>query len=65
MAETNDRRLSEDETRKYLGIGGIGKDSVCKWIDKYGMPAHCMGRLCRFLTNAIRIYDVSARIKII
>ncbi|WP_415718967.1 helix-turn-helix domain-containing protein [Maridesulfovibrio sp.] len=45
MAEINDRWLSVDEICKYLGIG---KDTVYKWIDKHGMPAHRMGRLWKF-----------------
>jgi len=40
MAEIDDRWLSVDEICKYLGIG---KDSVYKWIDTHGMPAHRMG----------------------
>ncbi|RLW68451.1 MAG: transcriptional regulator [spirochete symbiont of Stewartia floridana] len=42
MAETNDRRLSADEICRHLGVS---KDTVYKWIDKHGMPAHRMGRL--------------------
>ena len=45
MAEISDRWLSVDEICKYLGIS---KDTVDKWIDKYGMPAHRMGRLWKF-----------------
>ena len=39
MAEFEDRWLSVDE------ILGVSKDTVYKWIDKHGMPAHRMGRL--------------------
>ena len=42
MAGINDRWLSVDEICKYLGVS---KDTVYKWIDKHGMPAHRMGRL--------------------
>ena len=45
MADVDDRWLSVDEICKYLGIG---KDTVYKWIDKHGMPAHRMGRLWKF-----------------
>lgn len=45
MIIINDRWLSVDEICKYLGIG---KDTVYKWIDKHGMPAHRMGRLWKF-----------------
>ena len=45
MAEMNDRWLSVDEICKYLGIS---RDTVYKWIGRYGMPAHRMGRLWKF-----------------
>ena len=45
MVEIEDRWLSVDEICKYLGVG---KDTVYKWIDKHGMPAHRMGRLWKF-----------------
>ena len=45
MAELEDRWLSGDETGKYLGISN---DTVYRWIDKYAMPAHRMGRLWKF-----------------
>jgi len=45
MAEIHDRWLSVDEICKYIGVS---KDTVYKWIDKYGMPAHRMGRLWKF-----------------
>ncbi len=50
MAEIDDRWLSVDEICKYLGIG---KDTVYKWIDKHGMPAHRMGRLWKFKKNQV------------
>lgn len=50
MAEIDDRWLSVDETCKYLGIG---KDTVYKWIDKHGMPAHRMGRLWKFKKDQV------------
>ena len=45
MAKINDRWLSVDEICKHLGVS---KDTVYKWIDKHGMPAHRMGRLWKF-----------------
>jgi len=50
MAEINDRWLSVNEICKYLGVG---KDTVYKWIDKQGMPAHRMGRLWKFKVDQV------------
>ncbi|MEA2059778.1 MAG: helix-turn-helix domain-containing protein [Thermodesulfobacteriota bacterium] len=50
MAEIDDRWLSVDEICKHLGIG---KDTVYKWIDKHGMPAHRMGRLWKFKKDQV------------
>ena len=40
MAEMEDRWLSVDEMGKYLGISN---DTVYRWIDRSGMPAHRIG----------------------
>lgn len=40
MNEMEDRWLSITEICKYLGVSS---DTVYRWIDKYGMPAHRMG----------------------
>lgn len=45
MADIEDRWLSVDEISKYLGVSS---DTVYRWIDKYNMPAHRMGRLWKF-----------------
>lgn len=45
MTDSEDRWLSINEITKHLGISN---DTVYKWIDKYGMPAHRMGRLWKF-----------------
>lgn len=45
-----DRGLSITEICKYLGISN---ETVYKWIDKYGMPAHRMGRLWKFKKDAV------------
>lgn len=40
-----DRWLSVEEISRYLGISS---DTVYRWIEKHGMPAHRMGRLWKF-----------------
>jgi len=45
MTETEDRWLSVDEICQHLGIS---KDTVYRWIEKRGMPAHRVGRLWKF-----------------
>ena len=45
MSEKEDRWPSIHEICKYLGVSN---DTVYKWIDKHGMPAHRMGRLWKF-----------------
>ncbi|HAU4231566.1 TPA: helix-turn-helix domain-containing protein [Legionella pneumophila] len=41
----NDRWLSVDEIGEYLGVK---RDTVYKWINDKGMPAHKIGRLWKF-----------------
>ncbi len=43
--EIEDRWLSVDEICKYLGVSN---DTVYRWIDRFGMPAHRMGRFWKF-----------------
>ena len=43
--EMEDRWLSVDDIAAHLGIK---RDTVYRWIDKYGMPAHRIGRLWKF-----------------
>ncbi len=50
MAQINDRWLSVNEICKHLGVS---KDTVYKWIDKHGMPAHRMGRLWKFKKDQV------------
>ena len=50
-----DRWLSLNEIREYLGVSS---DTVYKWIEKHGMPAHRMGRLWKFKKD-----DVDAWVK--
>ena len=45
-----DRWLSVDEISKYLGVSN---DTVYRWIDKYAMPAHRMGRLWKFKKDEV------------
>ncbi len=41
----DDRWLSVDEICTHLGIS---RDTIYKWIDRKGMPAHRVGRLWKF-----------------
>ncbi|MDD5322456.1 MAG: helix-turn-helix domain-containing protein [Methylococcales bacterium] len=50
MADSEDRWLSINEITKHLGISN---DTVYKWIDKCGMPAHRMGRLWKFKKDEV------------
>jgi excisionase family DNA binding protein len=53
MADSEDRWLSINEITKHLGISN---DTVYKWIDKYGMPAHRMGRLWKFKKDEVDVW---------
>jgi len=50
MSETEDRWLSIREICEHLGVIS---DTVYKWIDKYAMPAHRMGRLWKFKKDEV------------
>jgi len=50
MAEIEDRWLSVDEICKYLGVSS---DTVYRWIDRFSMPAHRMGRLWKFKKDQV------------
>jgi excisionase family DNA binding protein len=50
MNEMEDRWLSITEICKYLGVSN---DTVYKWIDRHGMPAHRMGRLWKFKKSRV------------
>ena len=50
MAEVEDRWISVDEIRRYLGVSD---DTVYRWIDKHVMPAHQMGRLWKFKRSEV------------
>lgn len=51
----NERWLSADEIAKHLGVS---KDTVYRWIEGQGMPAHRMGKLWKFIQA-----DVDAWVK--
>jgi excisionase family DNA binding protein len=50
MNEMEDRWLSITEICTYLGVSN---DTVYKWIDKHGMPAHRLGRLWKFKKSQV------------
>jgi len=50
MIEMDDRWLSISEICKYLGVSN---DTIYKWIETKGLPAHKIGRLWKF-----KKYDV-------
>lgn len=50
MTEIDDRWLSVDEIGRYLGVS---TDTVYRWIDRYGMPAHRLGRLWKFKKDQV------------
>jgi len=45
MKDIEDRWLSVDEITRHLGVS---RDTIYRWIDKYSMPAHRMGRFWKF-----------------
>jgi len=53
MAGMEDRWLSITEICKYLGVSN---DTVYKWIDKHGMPAHSMGCLWKFKKDEVEAW---------
>lgn len=50
MVEMEDRWLSITKICKHLGISN---DTIYKWIDIRGMPAHRMGRLWKFKKDEV------------
>jgi len=49
----NDRWLSVDEIGEYLGVK---RDTVYKWINDRGMPAHKIGRLWKFKVSQVDVW---------
>ena len=45
-----DRWLSVDEIAEYLGVK---RDTIYKWIDRKGIPAHKVGRLWKFRKDGV------------
>lgn len=50
MPIPDDRWLSIHEICEHLGVSN---DTVYKWIEKNGMPAHRMGRLWKFKKDQV------------
>ena len=50
MAHSENRWLSIGEICTYLGVSN---DTIYKWIDKYKMPAHRMGRFWKFKKDEV------------
>ena len=50
MTDMEDRWLSVDEITHYLGVSS---DTIYRWIDKYAMPAHRMGRFWKFKKDEV------------
>lgn len=48
--ETIEAWVSVDDVAKHLGVA---KDSVYRWIDHRGLPAHKIGRLWKFKLSDI------------
>jgi excisionase family DNA binding protein len=47
---TEERWVGVDEVAGHLGVN---KDSVYRWIERKGLPAHRVGRLFRFKLSEI------------
>lgn len=47
---TEERWVSVEDVAAHLGVA---KDSVYRWIDERGLPAHRVGRLFRFKLSEI------------
>jgi len=46
----NTRWVSVDDVAQYLGVA---RDTVYRWIEKKGLPAHRIGRLWKFQLSEI------------
>ena len=46
----DDRWLSVEEIADHLGVT---KDSIYRWIEKRGLPAHKLGKLWKFKKNEV------------
>ena len=45
-----ERWVSVEEVANHLGVN---KDSIYRWVDKKGLPAHRVGRLFRFKLSEV------------
>jgi excisionase family DNA binding protein len=50
MNDMENRWLSVEEIGKHLGVSN---DTVYRWIDTHGMPAHRVGRLWKFKKSQV------------
>ena len=50
VQQTTEAWVSVDDVAKHLGVA---KDSVYRWIDHRGLPAHKIGRLWKFKLSDI------------
>ena len=53
MAELQDRWLSVDEICQHLGVSN---DTVYRWIDRFEMPAHKVGRRWKFKKDQVDVW---------
>jgi excisionase family DNA binding protein len=47
---TDDRWLSVEEIAEHIGVT---KDSIYRWIEKRGLPAHKVGKLWKFKKDEV------------
>ncbi len=50
---SNEPWVSVDDVAKHLGVA---KDSVYRWIDTRGLPAHKIGRLWKFKLTEVDLW---------
>lgn len=56
----NDRWLSVEEISKHLGVS---TDTIYRWIEKRGIPAHKVGRLWKFKITEVDEWVRSGKAK--
>jgi excisionase family DNA binding protein len=54
----DDRWLSVEEIAEHLGVT---KDSIYRWIEKRGLPAHKVGKLWKFKKDEVDAWVRSGR----
>ncbi len=50
LGAVEDRWLSADEIASYLGVV---KASIYRWIDRWSLPAHMLGKLWKFKRDEV------------